>query len=97
MSNTVLQIKRGLESNRTNITPASGEIIYSVDSHKFFIGDGITPGGNALTSSLSTSSSFSVSSSISVSSSFSNTATTASYFVSQSILNNNAYYYAVVF
>jgi len=37
--------RRGLESNRTNITPPSGEIIITTDEKRLFIGDGSTAGG----------------------------------------------------
>lgn len=40
-----LQFKRGLEANRTSFTPAEGEIIYTTDQQKVYIGDGITAGG----------------------------------------------------
>jgi len=44
-----LQIRRGLAANRTSITPAAGEIIFTTDTNQIFIGDGTTPGGNPLT------------------------------------------------
>lgn len=40
-----LQIRRGLESGRTTITPAAGEPLWSTDSKLLYIGDGVTPGG----------------------------------------------------
>jgi hypothetical protein len=44
-----IQLKRGLESNRGNITPLAGEPIWVTDDKKLFIGDGSTAGGVALT------------------------------------------------
>jgi hypothetical protein len=44
MSNE-LRIKRGLEANRSGITPAAGELIYTTDNKRVFIGDGSTAGG----------------------------------------------------
>jgi len=44
-----LQIRRGLDSQRTSITPAAGELIYVTDSQKLYIGDGATVGGIAVT------------------------------------------------
>ena len=40
-----LRLRRGTEANRTSITPVQGEPIYTTDTKKFFIGDGVTPGG----------------------------------------------------
>jgi len=40
-----IKLKRGLEIDRTSITPTEGEIIYTKDNTEVFIGDGITPGG----------------------------------------------------
>lgn len=37
--------KRGLETNRSGITPAAGEPIWVTDNKKLFIGDGTTAGG----------------------------------------------------
>ncbi len=51
MANT-LQLKQGLEVNRTNITPISGEPIWVTDTHKLYIGDGVTPGGISVTEGL---------------------------------------------
>jgi hypothetical protein len=44
-----LQFKRGLESDRSSITPAEGEFIYTTDEKKVYIGDGSTPGGVLVT------------------------------------------------
>jgi hypothetical protein len=43
-----LQIRRGLEASRTSITPAIGEMVYTTDTKKVYIGDGTTLGGNAV-------------------------------------------------
>jgi hypothetical protein len=40
-----IQIKRGLNANRTGFTPAEGEPIYSSDNKVLYIGDNSTPGG----------------------------------------------------
>ena len=40
-----IQIRRGLEANRTSITPAPGELIYITDTDKVYVGDGATAGG----------------------------------------------------
>jgi hypothetical protein len=42
-----LQLRRGLDgAARTAITPGIGEIIYTTDTKKVFVGDGTTAGGN---------------------------------------------------
>lgn len=43
-----LQIRRGLEADRTTITPAEGEPIYTTDTKQVYIGDGVTAGGTAV-------------------------------------------------
>lgn len=71
-----IRIKRGLESNRNSIIPDIGELLYTTDENKIFIGDGTTSGGKHLTASFSNnslSSSFSNVSNTSISSSFSTT------------------------
>lgn len=45
MANTI-QIKRGLEADRSGVTPAAGELLYTTDDKKVYIGDGSTAGGN---------------------------------------------------
>jgi hypothetical protein len=40
-----IKFKRGLQAQRTSVTPAQGEPIYTTDDKKFYIGDGVTPGG----------------------------------------------------
>jgi len=43
--NAVIKLRRGLDSERKTITFDTGEIIYSTDKQKTFIGDGVTVGG----------------------------------------------------
>ena len=43
-----LKLRRGLESQRTTLTPAEGEIIYTTDTKVLYVGDGTTPGGNSV-------------------------------------------------
>jgi hypothetical protein len=40
-----LQVRRGLESQRTSITPDVGEPLFTTDNKQFFVGDGATAGG----------------------------------------------------
>ena len=40
-----IQIRRGVEAQRTSITPDAGEPLFTVDGRKLFIGDGATAGG----------------------------------------------------
>lgn len=40
-----IKFKRGLDTNRTSITPADGEPIWVNDEKRFYIGDGSTSGG----------------------------------------------------
>jgi hypothetical protein len=40
-----LQLRRGLAANRTNITPAAGELIFTTDTQRLYVGDGSTAGG----------------------------------------------------
>jgi Major tropism determinant N-terminal domain len=47
-----LQIRRGLESDRTTIVPANGEMLYTTDNKALFVGDGATPGGNQVSGAL---------------------------------------------
>ena len=35
----VLQLRRGLQADRTSITPSVGEPLYTTDDHKLYIGD----------------------------------------------------------
>lgn len=43
-----LLIRRGLDADRTTITPSEGELIYTTDTKELYIGDGITVGGNPI-------------------------------------------------
>ena len=45
-----LQLRRGTEAERVQITPLEGEPIYTTDSKKLYIGDGSTAGGNEIVS-----------------------------------------------
>ena len=51
MANTI-KIRRGLEADRTSITPATGELIYTTDERKLYVGDGSTAGGLPVESDL---------------------------------------------
>lgn len=44
-----LQLRRGLEADRTTIIPAVGELIYTTDTKLVYVGDGSTVGGSAVT------------------------------------------------
>ena len=48
MSQTIL-LRRGLEANRLNFTPAAGELIWSSDGQRLWMGDGVTAGGISIT------------------------------------------------
>ncbi len=48
-----LRIRRGLEADRLSITPEEGELLYTTDEKKWYGGDGITPGGNLISSDAS--------------------------------------------
>jgi hypothetical protein len=41
-----LKLRRGIEANRLGITPVDGELIYTTDSNKLYVGDNTTVGGN---------------------------------------------------
>ena len=41
-----LQIRRGLEADRVTFAPSQGELLYTTDDKKLYIGDGVTAGGN---------------------------------------------------
>jgi len=43
-----LQIRRGTSAQRTSITPATGELIYTTDTKLVYVGDGSTAGGNII-------------------------------------------------
>ena len=40
-----LQIRRGTDAQRQGITPLAGELIFTTDTKKLFVGDGSTVGG----------------------------------------------------
>jgi hypothetical protein len=42
---STIQIRRGLDSSRTSITPEVAELIYATDNKKLYVGDGTTEGG----------------------------------------------------
>jgi hypothetical protein len=50
-----LQIRRGVDGSgtggRLTITPATGELLYTTDTKRLYIGDGTTVGGNIMTGS----------------------------------------------
>jgi len=41
----LIQVKRGLEADRLSVTPDVGEPLFTTDTKKLYIGDGLTPGG----------------------------------------------------
>ncbi len=43
--NTTIIVKKGLEANRLGITPVEGELLYTTDQKRFYVGDGVTAGG----------------------------------------------------
>lgn len=43
-----LQIRRGSNADRANITPAIGELVYTTDTNAVYVGDGVTAGGIAV-------------------------------------------------
>jgi hypothetical protein len=45
----MIRIKRGLDSARANYTPGLGELVWSIDTHELWIGDGNTLGGIKIT------------------------------------------------
>ena len=48
-----LQIRRGTDAERTGITPLAGELIFTTDTKKLYVGDGTTVGGNQVDTTLS--------------------------------------------
>jgi hypothetical protein len=46
------KIRRGTNAERLTITPAQGELIYTTDTKKLYVGDGTTVGGNAVDSNI---------------------------------------------
>jgi len=47
-----LQIRRGLEADRSSITPIEGELLYVTDTKEVYIGDGTTAGGTLISGDL---------------------------------------------
>ena len=43
-----IKLRRGLESNRLGVVFESGEIIFTTDEGKLYVGDGVTAGGNEI-------------------------------------------------
>ena len=50
-----LRLRRGTDAERLLITPAQGELIYTVDTKQLYAGDGTTAGGTLVSSSAATS------------------------------------------
>lgn len=48
-----LKLRRGTDSNRSSITPAEGEPIFTTDTKKLYVGDGSTAGGIAVDTAVS--------------------------------------------
>ena len=46
-----LEFRRGTYTQLQGITPASGEPIWTTDTHALYVGDGVTPGGRAVSGS----------------------------------------------
>jgi len=47
-----LRIRRGTDAQRQQITPDDGELIYTTNTKKLYLGDGVTQGGNNIGQSL---------------------------------------------
>ncbi len=45
-----LKLRRGLSTDRTTVTPAEGELLYTTDTKLVYVGDGSTAGGNIISS-----------------------------------------------
>lgn len=43
-----LKLRRGLSTDRTTVTPAEGELLYTTDTKLVYVGDGTTVGGNII-------------------------------------------------
>ena len=43
-----LQVRRGLSTNLSSITPAQGELLYTTDTKQVYVGDGTTAGGTVV-------------------------------------------------
>jgi hypothetical protein len=46
MAITELQLRQGTENERLLITPLQGELLYTTDTKRIYVGDGVTPGGS---------------------------------------------------
>jgi hypothetical protein len=46
-----IQLRRGVEAQRTLITPDVGELLFTTDNKQIFVGDGATAGGVLVTGS----------------------------------------------
>ena len=44
-----LQIRRGTEAQRATLTGVAGELLYTTDTKKLYVGDGVTAGGTEVT------------------------------------------------
>ena len=44
-----LQFRRGTNAQRLTITPSAGEPIWTTNTNLLYVGDGVTPGGIAIT------------------------------------------------
>ena len=42
-----IQIRRGVEAQRSLVTPDVGELIFTTDAKQVYVGDGTTAGGRA--------------------------------------------------
>ena len=47
-----LRIRRGTNQDRTGFTPLEGELIYTTDTKRVYVGDGVTEGGVQITSNV---------------------------------------------
>ena len=43
-----LRLRRGTDAQRQLVTPLDGELVYTTDTKKLYVGDGTTAGGNAV-------------------------------------------------
>jgi hypothetical protein len=53
-----IKLRRGSESERIQVTFEEGELVYTTDSKKVYIGDGVTVGGNIISSKVTVSENF---------------------------------------
>ena len=49
-----LKLRQGLAADRTSVTPATGELIYTTDTKFVYVGDGVTAGGNLISGAVAT-------------------------------------------